>query len=102
MRKFIGWIETILGFVVVASSIITMLLAKDLFTLTIPSSISIPIGPAGNTVIEGASEIIQKIFSIIPIIVIAYSLMIFLIGVLIFLEGLSKVGNEKLEVKLKK
>ena len=82
MKKIIGWIETLIGLVVALSSLAAMTLAKTFFSL---DPFEVPI--------EGVSEALNSLFSVIPVLAIAYFLIILVLGVFIFLEGLSKIGN---------
>ena len=92
IRKVAGWIELVIGFLVTIASIIGMLMAKSLTKINIPESISVPI-QGEEVIIGGLGEILSKILIIIPAIIIAYSLIILVLGVHILLEGLSKLDS---------
>ncbi len=84
MKKFIGWIETILGFFISIASIAVIFSAKTLIKL---ESTDIPI--------DGVSESLDSIFALIPGVLIAYFVILLILGVFILLEGLSKLGAKK-------
>ncbi len=81
MKKIIGWVETILGFVVSIVSILAMITAKTMLTFNpegLPSEIS---------------GMLDPILGAIPLVAISYFVIILLLGIFIFLEGLSKLDK---------
>ena len=84
MKKIICWVETILGFFITLISAVAIFLSKTLIKL---DSVDIPI--------DGVSESLNSIFAIIPGMIIAYFVIILILGIFILLEGLSKLGTTK-------
>jgi hypothetical protein len=79
MKKAIGWIETVLGFIITITSILAMISVNVLLDLDmseIPSEIN---------------GMLDPLLSIIPLVAISYFVIVLLLGVFIFLEGLSKL-----------
>ena len=94
MKKTIGWIETIIGFLVTIGGIIGLFAAKSITKIELPNSVTIPVEGSSDMVIN-LSEAIGGISAAAPIIAVSYFMIVLLIGVLFLLEGLSKVGSEK-------
>lgn len=89
MKKFVGWIELVLGSVLMVTPIIVLIIIMQ-FSSELKIDLDPSIPDAIEAPVEGASSTLQTVIDILSA---AYLLIIFLIGLLMFLEGLAKIKN---------
>lgn len=89
MKKVIGWIELVLGLILIITPIVVMVIIMQVSSEFVINPD--PIIP--QEIAEPINNVSKAIPTIIEFLSAAYLVIIFLIGVLMFLEGLAKIKN---------